>query len=112
VLPLDDAQVAVANLPEEELEGLVRQLKSEEVEPQAAAGSAQMKLDASAYVAWAQRRDRTVTGDTVGGPRFVALTESPPLEARLTARDGVVALELVLPGDLLENLGQRAQEMR
>ncbi|MEX2169317.1 MAG: hypothetical protein WD851_08400 [Pirellulales bacterium] len=112
VLPMAEGQVAVANLPREEVETLIRDLKNGDAKPQATGGSARMKLDTSAYVDWGQRRDLTVTGDTVGGPRFVPLPKSDPLESNLTVRDGAVELELVLPPSLLKTLGKHAQETR
>ena len=111
VLPMAEGQVAVANLPRKEVETLIRDLKNGDAKPQAA-GSATMKLDASAYVDWGQRRDLTVTGDTVGGPRFVPLPKSDPLEGSLTVHDGAVELELVLPPSLVEALGKHAHETR
>lgn len=112
VLPIGERGVVVANLPRAELEKILRDLKGGNAKPQAAEGSATLKLDASAYVDWGQRRDLTVTGDTIGGPRFVPLPKSDPLDASLTVRDGVVEFELVVPTGLVESLGQRAQEER
>jgi hypothetical protein len=112
VLPMDGSRIAVTNMPSEEIDGLVQDLKSTDAKPQAENGHARMKLDASAYVDWGHRRDLTVTGDTVGGPRFVPLPESEPLVGGLSVRDGVVKLEVELSAELLETLGKHTQETR
>lgn len=112
VLPMGKGQVAISNLPREDLEKLIPELKHEDVQRQTAVGSARMTLDASAYVDWDHRRDLTVTGDTVGGPKFVPLPKSEPLKVGLIVHEGLAELEVALPASLIEILGKHAQETR
>lgn len=69
-------------------------------------------FDASAYVDWCRRRDRAIQGEVMGGPRFVPLPKSDPLDASLSISDGRLKAYLVLPIGLLQTLGKYSQELR
>lgn len=112
VIPTEGNHVVVANVPQEDLEKLLGEMNNSGAKPQAVGGTGAMQFDASAYVDWGKRRDLAMTGEVIGGPKFVPLPKSDPLDAELAVRDGKVELEVALPQSLLETLGKHLQEVR
>jgi hypothetical protein len=112
VLPMEGNRVLVANIPREEVEKLASSLKGGVAKPIASSGTGGLQFDASAYVDWGKRRDLAMTGEVIGGPKFVPLPKSEPLNAELKVIEGAVQMEIVLPQSLLETLGKHLQEVR